>query len=182
MRRAGCRVRCSTSSTSTRMRDAAAAPERRHDATDAQMIKLYAQYEENCARSGVVDFAELLLRAFELWRDNAELLRHYRARFRTCWWTSSRTPTRSSTRGSGCSSARKAQHSRWAMTINRSIAGAVRAWRICTSFARTSRWRNCIRLEQNYRSTAAILDRRQRADREQQRRAWARRCGPAACG
>jgi len=46
------------------------------------MIKLYAQYEETCARSGVIDFAELLLRAFELWRDNAELLRHYRTRFR----------------------------------------------------------------------------------------------------
>ena len=52
------------------------------DATEAQMIKLYAQYEENCARSGVMDFAELLLRAFELWRDQPELLRHYRARFR----------------------------------------------------------------------------------------------------
>jgi DNA helicase-2/ATP-dependent DNA helicase PcrA len=52
------------------------------DATEAQMIKLYAQYEETCARSGVVDFAELLLRAFELWRDQPELLRHYRTRFR----------------------------------------------------------------------------------------------------
>jgi DNA helicase-2/ATP-dependent DNA helicase PcrA len=53
-----------------------------HDATEAQMIKLYGQYEETCARSGVIDFAELLLRAFELWRDNPELLRHYRTRFR----------------------------------------------------------------------------------------------------
>ena len=52
------------------------------DATEAQMIKLYAQYEENCARSGVIDFAELLLRAYELWRDTPELLRHYRSRFR----------------------------------------------------------------------------------------------------
>jgi DNA helicase-2/ATP-dependent DNA helicase PcrA len=52
------------------------------DATEAQMIKLYAQYEENCQRSGVIDFAELLLRAYELWRDQPELLRHYRARFR----------------------------------------------------------------------------------------------------
>src|SRR5665213_197076 len=52
------------------------------DATEAQMIKLYAQYEQTCARSGVVDFAELLLRAFELWRDQPELLRHYRTRFR----------------------------------------------------------------------------------------------------
>jgi ATP-dependent DNA helicase UvrD/PcrA len=53
-----------------------------HDSTEIQMIKLYAQYEETCARNGVIDFAELLLRAFELWRDNAELLRHYRHRFR----------------------------------------------------------------------------------------------------
>ena len=30
----------------------------------------------------MIDFAELLLRAFELWRDQPELLRHYRSRFR----------------------------------------------------------------------------------------------------
>jgi DNA helicase-2/ATP-dependent DNA helicase PcrA len=51
------------------------------DPTRAQMIKLYAAYEQNCARAGVVDFAELLLRAFELWRDNQALLEHYRRRF-----------------------------------------------------------------------------------------------------
>ena len=51
------------------------------DPTRAQLIKLYASYEETCARNGVVDFAELLLRAFELWRDNAGLLAHYRRRF-----------------------------------------------------------------------------------------------------
>ena len=53
-----------------------------NDPTRHQLIKLYAEYEEACARAGVVDFAELLLRAFELWRDNAELLAHYRRRFR----------------------------------------------------------------------------------------------------
>jgi DNA helicase II / ATP-dependent DNA helicase PcrA len=52
-----------------------------NDPTRAQMIKLYRAYEEACSRAGVVDFAELLLRAFELWRDNAELLAHYRRRF-----------------------------------------------------------------------------------------------------
>jgi DNA helicase-2/ATP-dependent DNA helicase PcrA len=52
------------------------------DPTQVQLIKLYEQYEEACARSGVVDFAELLLRAFELWRDQPDVLRHYRARFR----------------------------------------------------------------------------------------------------
>ncbi len=52
------------------------------DPTRSQLIKLYAAYEVACARAGAVDFAELLLRAFELWRDNAELLAHYRRRFR----------------------------------------------------------------------------------------------------
>jgi DNA helicase II / ATP-dependent DNA helicase PcrA len=51
------------------------------DPTRSQFIKLYAAYEQACARAGVVDFAELLLRAFELWRDNASLLAHYRRRF-----------------------------------------------------------------------------------------------------
>ncbi len=53
-----------------------------NDPTRKQFISLYAAYEEACARSGVVDFAELLLRAFELWRDNPALLAHYRRRFR----------------------------------------------------------------------------------------------------
>ena len=52
------------------------------DPTRSRLIKLYAAYEEACARAGVVDFAELLLRAFELWRDNPSLLEHYRRRFR----------------------------------------------------------------------------------------------------
>ncbi len=52
------------------------------DPTRRQLIRLYAAYEEACARNGVVDFAELLLRAFELWRDNRALLEHYRRRFR----------------------------------------------------------------------------------------------------
>jgi DNA helicase II / ATP-dependent DNA helicase PcrA len=47
-----------------------------------QLIKLYASYEAACAQAGVVDFAELLLRAFELWRDCPELLAHYQRRFR----------------------------------------------------------------------------------------------------
>jgi DNA helicase II / ATP-dependent DNA helicase PcrA len=52
------------------------------DPTRRQLIKLYSDYEAACVRAGVVDFAELLLRAFELWRDNPQLLAHYRQRFR----------------------------------------------------------------------------------------------------
>ena len=52
------------------------------DPNRRQMISLYSSYEELCARGGLVDFAELLLRAHELWRDNADLLQHYRRRFK----------------------------------------------------------------------------------------------------
>ncbi|HEX4387759.1 MAG TPA: DNA helicase II [Steroidobacteraceae bacterium] len=53
-----------------------------NDPARREMIRVYGLYEEACARAGVVDFAELLLRAYELWRDNAPLLEHYRRRFR----------------------------------------------------------------------------------------------------
>ncbi len=46
-----------------------------------QMIRIYAAYEETCARSGIVDFAELLLRAHELLREREDILEHYRHRF-----------------------------------------------------------------------------------------------------
>jgi DNA helicase-2/ATP-dependent DNA helicase PcrA len=46
-----------------------------------QMIKIYQAYEEACNRTGSIDFAELLLRAHELWRDNPDVLAHYRERF-----------------------------------------------------------------------------------------------------
>ncbi len=52
------------------------------DPTRRQLIRIYQAYEEACQRAGVVDFAELLLRAYELWRDNPSLLEHYRTRFR----------------------------------------------------------------------------------------------------
>ena len=51
------------------------------DPNRREMISLYQSYEEVCQRGGLVDFAELLLRAHELLRDNKELLEHYRRRF-----------------------------------------------------------------------------------------------------
>lgn len=47
-----------------------------------QMLKLYQAYEEICQRSGLIDFAELLLRVHELLRDNVDLLHFYQRRFR----------------------------------------------------------------------------------------------------
>ncbi len=45
-------------------------------------VELYQLYEEQCQREGVVDFGELMLRSFELLRDNAHVREHYRRRFR----------------------------------------------------------------------------------------------------
>ncbi|MDO9625014.1 MAG: DNA helicase II [Pseudomonas sp.] len=48
----------------------------------ATMLKIYEAYEAACARAGVIDFSELLLRALDLWRDQPGLLEHYQRRFR----------------------------------------------------------------------------------------------------
>ncbi|HEY9240111.1 MAG TPA: UvrD-helicase domain-containing protein, partial [Burkholderiaceae bacterium] len=45
-------------------------------------VQIYQNYEEQCQREGVVDFAELMLRTFELMRDNDALREHYQHRFR----------------------------------------------------------------------------------------------------
>jgi DNA helicase-2/ATP-dependent DNA helicase PcrA len=45
-------------------------------------IEIYALYEEQCQREGVVDFGELMLRSYELLRDNAAIREHYQRRFR----------------------------------------------------------------------------------------------------
>ena len=46
-----------------------------------QYRQIYTIYQQECERGGLVDFGELLLRAYELWRDNPDLLAHYRERF-----------------------------------------------------------------------------------------------------
>lgn len=45
------------------------------------MLLIYRGYEAACQRAGLVDFAELLLRAHELWLHSPEVLAHYQERF-----------------------------------------------------------------------------------------------------
>jgi DNA helicase-2/ATP-dependent DNA helicase PcrA len=54
----------------------------RHDQTRAMQVRIYRAYQENCDQNGLVDFAELLLRAHELWLKNPDILAHYQRRFR----------------------------------------------------------------------------------------------------
>ena len=46
------------------------------------LLKVYRAYEQQCQRSGLVDFAELLLRSHELWLKEPALLAHYQQRWR----------------------------------------------------------------------------------------------------
>ncbi|MDW8324784.1 MAG: 3'-5' exonuclease [Burkholderiales bacterium] len=52
------------------------------DPYSQRLVELYAEYDAQCQREGVVDFAELLLRAYELLSRNALLREHYQSRFR----------------------------------------------------------------------------------------------------
>lgn len=53
-----------------------------YDAHERKMVEIYAAYDEQCQREGVVDFAELLLRCYELLVRNQPLREHYQSRFR----------------------------------------------------------------------------------------------------
>lgn len=46
-----------------------------------RMVDIYQLYQDQCEREGVVDFAELLLRAYELLQHNAPVREHYQRRF-----------------------------------------------------------------------------------------------------
>jgi DNA helicase II / ATP-dependent DNA helicase PcrA len=52
------------------------------DAETRQKVELYELYQAQCDREGVVDFGELILRSYELLRDNAPVREHYNRRFR----------------------------------------------------------------------------------------------------
>ena len=52
------------------------------DPDTRKKIEIYQLYEDQCQREGVVDFGELMLRSYELLRDNAPIREHYQRRFR----------------------------------------------------------------------------------------------------
>jgi len=52
------------------------------DAEQRHKVEFYRLYEEQCQREGVLDFGELLLRSYELLRDHDPVREHYQRRFR----------------------------------------------------------------------------------------------------
>ncbi len=137
-----------------------------NDPTRSQLIRLYAAYEQACERAGVVDFAELLLRAFELWRDNPELLAHYRRRFRHVLvdefqdtnaiqyeWLRLIAPAAASAERAG-------EGQPFVVADDDQSIYRFRGARVenVQQFRRDYPQAALFRLEQNYRSTAAILE------------------------
>ena len=53
-----------------------------NDEHNRRFVEFYAAYDEQCQREGVVDFAELLLRTYEVLKKNEILRQHYHERFR----------------------------------------------------------------------------------------------------
>ncbi|MDX9996059.1 MAG: UvrD-helicase domain-containing protein [Rhodocyclaceae bacterium] len=121
-------------------------------------VELYAAYEQQCQKEGVVDFAELLLRCYELLERNEPLRRHYQERFRHILVDEFQDTN-------------KLQY-RWLKLLTGEHAAlfcvgdddqSIYAFRGADvgnmrDFEREFRVSNLIRLEQNYRSHGNILD------------------------
>ncbi|MEM0516659.1 DNA helicase II [Pseudoalteromonas sp. YIC-827] len=52
-----------------------------YDVNEQLLQRVYSAYQEACDRAGLVDFAEILLRCYEVLQQQPTLLRHYQQRF-----------------------------------------------------------------------------------------------------
>jgi DNA helicase-2/ATP-dependent DNA helicase PcrA len=126
-----------------------------------KLVEIYQAYEDQCQREGVVDFAELMLRTYELLRDNDPLREHYQRRFRHvlvdefqdtnrlqyAWLKMFAPPGRG-------------EQGVFAVGDDDQSIYAFRGAKVgnMADFEREYRVRKIIKLEQNYRSFGNILD------------------------
>ena len=129
-------------------------------------VELYALYEEQCQREGVVDFGELMLRSYEVLRDNDSVREHYQRRFKHilidefqdtnrlqyAWIKMFSTPPLEGLTPSG--------NAVFAVGDDDQSIYAFRGARVgnMADFVREFRVQHQIKLEQNYRSVSNILD------------------------
>ena len=122
------------------------------------MQKIYLAYEEACARGGLVDFNEMLLRVLELFRDNDELRGHYQRRFRHIL-----VDEFQDTNAIQYAWLRLLTNDDNAATIVGDDDQSIYGWRGAKienthKFSRDFPDTRTVRLEQNYRSTGTILN------------------------
>ena len=76
------RARCRHSSVANKEQGLRAHEVEAYDSYTRRKVEVFAEYDKQCQREGVVDFSELLLRCYELLARNAPLREHYQERFK----------------------------------------------------------------------------------------------------
>ena len=128
------------------------------DETTRGCAELYAAYDAQCQREGVVDFAELLLRCFELLARNEILRAHYSQRFRHILVDEFQDTNRLQYRWLKLLAGRSSFI--FAVGDDDQSIYRFRGANVgnMADFERDFNVRNVVRLEQNYRSHGNILD------------------------
>ncbi len=125
-------------------------------------VEIYQLYEDQCQREGVVDFGELMLRSFELLRDNDAIRLHYRARFKHVLIDEFQDTNKLQYAWIKMIAGMPAEHGSAVLAVgddDQSIY-AFRGARVgnMADFVREFGVQHQIKLEQNYRSYSNILD------------------------
>ncbi|CBL47361.1 Superfamily I DNA and RNA helicases [gamma proteobacterium HdN1] len=128
------------------------------DVYNRTMVEVYERYQAACEVGGLVDFAELLLRSHELWLHHPELLRHYQQRFRHVL-----VDEFQDTNGVQYAWLRVLVGQEQGITIVGDDDQSIYGWRGAKveniqRFSEDFGGAETVRLEQNYRSTANILN------------------------
>ncbi len=128
------------------------------DAHRKRLAEIYQLYQEQCQREGVVDFAELLLRAYELLSRNAFVREHYQRRFR--YILVDEFQDTNTLQYKWLCLLAGANASLFAVGDDDQSIYAFRGANVgnMSAFERDYAGNNIIRLEQNYRSFGHILD------------------------
>lgn len=133
-----------------------------YNADERKKVELYQLYDEQCQREGVVDFAELLLRSYELLSRNQPLREHYQQRFRHILVDEFQDTNDLQYKWLKLLAGVPGQHSSALFAVgddDQSIY-AFRGANVgnMSAFEREFHVKNLIKLEQNYRSHGHILD------------------------
>ena len=139
------------------------------DPDTRKKVEVYQLYEDQCQREGVVDFGELMLRSYELLRDNDPIREHYQRRFRHILIDEFQDTNKlqyawikmlAGQGGDGIASPDGAGGAVLAVGDDDQSIYAFRGARVgnMADFVREFRVQHQIKLEQNYRSYSNILD------------------------
>ncbi|MEY3294228.1 MAG: helicase UvrD, partial [Pseudomonadota bacterium] len=125
-----------------------------------KLVQVYEAYEAQCAREGVADFAELMLRSYELMRDHDALREHYQRRFSHVLVDEFQDTNRLQYAWLKMFAPPGREQGVFAVGDDDQSIYAFRGARVgnMADFEREYRVGRVVKLEQNYRSSGHILD------------------------